>query len=303
MKYLKTYEGLFDFLKKKYKQTTNILDELAFGEDSEDSEESEEPDEDSPESKESRESKEKKPQPKIDYNLAVTNSLVRLESNVAYFDSKYKIAVKDCQVSPGVWEFEVNQVEDGLVANFRLELGDRWTLEVNYPDLDIKKKASFAKERIFLEYNIRDLIESCKSDIFKKEFPLEDIKDYFSDLGDLVDVEIKYDFSYDKVVYWSVKVCVDKKPPRGVRRDMEKLIKSQSLDLEVLKELKNINFRLSGLGLVADFEKDTLRLDNYLWNGYLVKVMKKSDLGIYSNATDEEDEDYDEDYDEDDYDD
>jgi hypothetical protein len=41
MKYLKTYEGLFDFLKKKYKQTTNILDELAFGEDSEDSEESE----------------------------------------------------------------------------------------------------------------------------------------------------------------------------------------------------------------------------------------------------------------------
>jgi len=275
MKYLKTYEGLFDFIKRKYKQ---VVEE---------------------------------PEEKVDYNDLVNISLKRLESNY----SKYKVS--NVVVKDSICEFDVEQVIEGLVAKLRLELNNNnWVLEINYPNFDIRKTINFPNRHpsnIKPYYKIHEIIESCKSDIFKKEFPLEDIKDYFSDLSDLIEGETKYQFEMDEVltfqsiflVKWLVKLYVDKTFPRGTRRDMEKLIKSQSLDLEVLKELKNLNLRLSNLGLVAVFEKEQIWDGQSQWNGYLVNVMRKSDLGVYSremalNSLDDEDDD---DYEEEEYDD
>jgi transcriptional regulator with PAS, ATPase and Fis domain len=276
VRHLKTYEGIFDFLKKKDKN---------------------EPEK----TQESPKSSKPKELPLVDYDKYIEESLSILKSS-GYQSSNLK---KESIEGITTWTFDV-QVKDELAIVTVKLLKDSMDFEIKYKDFDVKHNTKtpittgsynrFSGYGLSI-YKIEDLVSSTEAELFKSKWSLETIKEYFQEVSDLVDGRIKYEVINDKSeTAWYIQVFFSK----DVNKKMDDVIKEQELSLSILKLFKGISIRLSHEGMNFEFRRDDSRIyQNERWKSFIVTLSSG-----HSSDYDEYDEDgYDEEYyDEDGYD-
>jgi len=274
VRHLKTYEGIFDFLKKKDKN---------------------EPEK----TQESPKSSKPKELPLVDYDKYIEESLSILKRS-GYQSSNLK---KESIEGITTWTFDV-QVKDELAIVTVKLLKDSMDFEIKYKDFDVKHNTKtpittgsynrFSGYGLSI-YKIEDLVSSTEAELFKSKWSLETIKEYFQEVSDLVDSRIRYDLFNEKTgTCWRILVFFSK----DINKKMDDVIKEQELCLDILKKFKGISHRMNLEGLSFDFVRDRRSYQNIVWNSFIVTLSDKSssDYGY-----DEYDEDGYDEYDEDGY--